>query len=165
MAHFRRQAHPSRSNLHSWSFPRLPGTAVPRELRTPSKQWQEGDRRASRTGVKILGAKTIIIGNPTEPLAAGQDCLARHIDSVQTCSGPPNPFFARFNRAERNASIAEGARFINVVPWFCTAVCSSVIQHYEIYLRSDHVTEQYTLFLEGVLSKALGLKGSVGTTP
>ena len=137
---------------------------MPRAVPTPSSSGKRETNACSyRSGCP--GPRPSSSETPPSPSPAGQDCLARHVDDVQTCSGPPNPYFSRFNSAERNASIAEGTRFINVVPWFCTAVCSSVIQHYEIYLRSDHVTEQYTLFLEGVLSKALGLKGSVGTTP
>jgi hypothetical protein len=120
-------------------------------------QWQQSFSQLLRQ-FKMPGTGTVVIGNPVEPHVAGQDCLARHTDDVQACSGPPDPGFTTFNTTQRAAAEAEGARFINVVPWFCTTTCSSVIGHYEIYLRNDHITEAYSLFLEGVLGKALGLQ-------
>jgi peptidoglycan/LPS O-acetylase OafA/YrhL len=110
--------------------------------------------------VRTPGTTTVVIGNPVEPHVDGQDCLSRHSDDIQICSGPPDPGFSSFNGIEQAVAVKEGARFISVVPWFCTHTCSSVIQHYEVYLRNDHITEAYTLFLQGVLAKALHLQPS-----
>ena len=123
------------------------------------QEWQAATERLL-AAVKMPGTKTVIIGNPVEPTVAGPDCLARHTDSVQACTGPPSPSFTRFNKAERNAALSSGARFLDVVPWLCTQTCSSVIQRYQVYLRNDHITAAYTVFLEGALANALDLPSS-----
>ena len=79
---------------------------------------------------------------------------------MQACSGPPQHSFITFNHAERSAVTAAGGRYIDVIPWLCTRVCSSVIGNDEVYLHDDHITLRYTLFLEGVLGKALALPTS-----
>jgi hypothetical protein len=60
------------------------------------------------------------------------------------------------NKAEKRAAKAVGAKYVNVVPWFCTSVCSQVIGNDEVYWQ-NHVTVGYSLFLEGVLQKAIAL--------
>jgi hypothetical protein len=102
----------------------------------------------------------ILIGSPAVPQVGGPDCLGRHTQDVQACSGPPQPSYIIFNNAERTAVSAAGGRYISVIPWLCTRVCSSVIGNDEIYLHDDHITLTYTLFLEGVLAKALALPTS-----
>lgn len=103
---------------------------------------------------------TIVIGSPAVPQVGGPDCLGRHEQDVQACSGPPQHSFITFNHAERSAVTAAGGRYIDVIPWLCTRVCSSVIGNDEVYLHDDHITLRYTLFLEGVLGKALALPTS-----
>jgi hypothetical protein len=107
--------------------------------------------------VATATTRKIVLANLTAPANSGPDCLARHADNVQACSGPPGHAATRFNAAEKLGAAAAGARFVNVDPWFCAATCSSVIGNDEVYLVNDHVTVEYSLVLEGVLSKALDL--------
>jgi hypothetical protein len=100
--------------------------------------------------------RKVVIGNLAVSAYYGPDCLARHTDSVQACSVPPQEPFTRFNEAEERAAEAGGASYIDVLPWFCTKTCSPIIGNDEIYW-DDHVTTRYSLFLEGVLEKSLDL--------
>ena len=129
---------------------------------TPS-QWQRG---LETLLARVTGPSTekLVMANLVKPANAGADCLARHTDDVQACSGPPSRSSRRFNAAERRGAAKAGARFINVVPWFCTTTCSSVIGNEQVYLASDHVTLQYSLHLEGVLSEALDLPKAAAST-
>jgi hypothetical protein len=52
---------------------------------------------------------------------------------------------------------AQGGRYIDATPWFCTTRCASIIGHYEVYLNQLHVTGAYSLFLEKVLAEKLQL--------
>ena len=97
------------------------------------------------------------MGNLTAPPAAGPECLARNLDDVQACTGRPNPVYSAYNRAERRAAAASGARYIDVEPWFCSRTCSSVIGNVAVYTSNDHVSRYYAAFLQGVLAKALNL--------
>ncbi len=125
----------------------------------PPGLWQHS---VSQMLVRIAGPKTvkIVLGSPVEPAKGGPDCLSRHLKSVQSCTGKRDPRSMKFNGAVRVAATTSGARYINVVPWFCNHTCSSVIGNYEVYLRNDHVSRSYSLYLEDVLGKALDLPAS-----
>jgi hypothetical protein len=62
-----------------------------------------------------------------------------------------------YNHAELAAARATGSRYVNVVPWFCSAICTAIIGHYEVYVDRDHITNSYARYLEGVLGDALRL--------
>ena len=128
----------------------------PAGVRYTTGQWQQSVRHLFS---QIARPKTvkIVIGSPDVPRAGGQRCLDQHRHDIQVCSGPPDQVYALFNNAEQSAAARTGARFIDVNPWLCTKTCSFVVGHYETYLDLDHLTVGYTLFLEGVLTKALAL--------
>ena len=117
---------------------------------TPA-QWQRGMELLFRE-ITAPKTKKLVLGDI--PLALGTDCLARNADNVQACSGEPATLY---NRAERRGAVAEGVRYINVTPWFCTRTCSPVIGGYDVYFDGSHVAVGYTRFLEGVLTQKLGL--------
>ncbi len=123
-----------------------------------AQQWQ---RSLAYTLSELSTPKTrqVVIGNLAVPLTSGPNCLALHTDNVQACSLPPKPAFTQFNEAEKHATEREGATYVDVLPWFCAKTCSPVIGNDEIYW-DDHVTVGYSLFLEGVLAKSLGLPNS-----
>ena len=66
-------------------------------------------------------------------------------------------FVPPYNKAERTAALAEGARYIDVIPWLCAKRCSAVIANYDVYVDGDHLSTSYTLHLEGVLAQKLAL--------
>ncbi len=120
---------------------------------TPT-QWETGLKQLLG---QVTGPRTVrvVLGDP--PGSGGPDCVARHVDSVQDCSVPPNPGLVRYVRAERLAAEASGAQYVSVRSWFCAKTCSSIIGNYDVYLLGDHVTVGYSRFLEGVLAQTLNL--------
>jgi hypothetical protein len=101
----------------------------------------------------------VVIGNLAADVENGPPCLARHTEDIQACAAPPDPSYLRYNQAEQQAATKVGAKYIDVLPWFCARTCSPVIGNAEVYWI-NHVTTRYSLFLEGVLEKALDLPKS-----
>jgi hypothetical protein len=77
-----------------------------------------------------------------------------HTDNVQACSGKPD---SPYNSAEKRAAASEGARYVDVTPWFCARACSPVIGDYDVYWNDTHVAVGYSQFLEGALATTLDL--------
>jgi peptidoglycan/LPS O-acetylase OafA/YrhL len=118
-------------------------------------EWEKAMKQLLRR-VKAT-AKIVIGNNPLSPNLSPL-CLSQHAHDVQACTvllSRTEEF--RFNDVERRAAVAEGAHFIDVLPWFCTRTCSSVIGNYEVYVDNNHVSVNYSLFLRGVLANALGI--------
>jgi peptidoglycan/LPS O-acetylase OafA/YrhL len=124
--------------------------------RNPKGGWEKGLRRLL-VQVAPPNTKKVVLGSPAISTAGGADCMSRHANDIQACSGPPDPVITGFNNEEQRAAISDGARYVSVIPWFCTKTCSDVIGHYATYIVGDHVTVGYSLFLEGVLAKSLDL--------
>ena len=122
-------------------------------------QWNQGLQQLLTT-LKMPNTTQMILGIPAVPQQDGLQCLSRHVDNIQTCSGPPDPGYSQYNKAEQLAAAAKGARYINVAPWFCAKTCSFVIGHYDVYLTRDHITAAYSLYLKEALAKALDLSGT-----
>jgi len=122
--------------------------------RVSPAQWQRGlaDQLAR---IKALHAAEVVIGN--EPFGPGPSCLAEHPDAVQSCSIPVLNKNTPYEDAEQTAAAREGADYIDVTPWFCTTVCSSVIGRFDVFFNFGHVAIGYAHFLEGVLAHALDL--------
>jgi peptidoglycan/LPS O-acetylase OafA/YrhL len=118
-------------------------------------QWRRGLEElfaritATRTVKVVLGAIPNNYG--------GGPCLVGHPHDVQACSIPRRSSQTFFMAAERLAAAAQKARYINVLPWFCTNTCSPIIGRFEIYLLGNHVTLGYSLFLRRVLAQTLDL--------
>jgi peptidoglycan/LPS O-acetylase OafA/YrhL len=131
------------------------GYAKPGGKGFTSQQWQQS-LEDTLTTLSSPQTRAAVIGNTAAFAITGPECLARHPTSVQACSAPPNPAYLMFNAAEKSAAAAKGATYVDVMPWFCSRRCSPVIGNDEVYWE-NHVTEGYSLFLQGVLAKSLGL--------
>lgn len=122
---------------------------------TPA-EWQRG-LASTIHQLPVPPNRVIVLGNIPMHTGAGPQCLSLHVNDVQACSGPPDAYVAARNGAERRASAAAGARYIDTVPWFCTAICSDVVGRYQPYWDVGHVTRSYTAALFYVLEDALDL--------
>ena len=122
------------------------------------QQWQHS-LQDTLTTLAMPHTREVVIGNLAVPSTLGPNCLARHVDTIQACSAPPNTKLNQFNQAEKRAAQRNAASYIDVMPWFCGRICSPVIGNDEVYW-DDHVTEGYSLFLEGVLAQSLDLPRS-----
>jgi len=110
--------------------------------------WQ----RAMATLLQALPGRKVVIGDI--PFGGNLDCLLAHPTALQRCSRAAPP---AIDQAEQRAARTAGATFVDTTPWFCAARCSVVIGNYSPYYLAEHVAVGYSEFLEGVLSKAIGL--------
>ncbi len=120
-----------------------------------ASQWQKS-LETTFTRIRGEGTKFIVLGNIPNLGFSPPDCLAQHSDQVQLCSAPVHAL-DKYNLAEQRAVTAQGGRYIDVTPWFCTTRCGAIIGHYEVYLNQLHLTGTYSLFLEQVLAEKLQL--------
>ena len=107
--------------------------------------------------LRVAPAQKVFLGDipslPTDPPA----CLSAHPDDVQACSAPVATTTDGFSEAERTAVAQVGGRYIDPTPWFCSTVCTSIVDHYGVYRDQLHMTGTYALYLQQVLGAALGL--------
>ncbi len=104
----------------------------------------------------MRGPSSLCSGTSRTSVSAHRTAWLSIPTQVQLCSAPVHPL-DKYNRAEERAVTAQGGRYIDVTPWFCTTRCGSIIGHYEVYLNQLHVTGTYSLFLEQVLAEKLQL--------
>jgi hypothetical protein len=114
------------------------------------QQWQQALTAKLR---QLHAGRTVVLGN--NPTARGPDCMLKM--AVQACATRFNGLESQYVSAERNAARATGARYVDVIPWFCAARCSPVIGHFNVYFDANHITRGYSEYLEGVLAPALGM--------
>jgi hypothetical protein len=53
------------------------------------------------------------------------------------------------------ATQQNGASYIDVMPWFCSTVCTDVVGNMAVYSGGGHISATYATFLSGVLRSAL----------
>ena len=118
------------------------------------QQWGQGLATTFHR-IQIAKGRVVVLGNipflPDNP----PECLARHSSNIQACSGPLESYVTGYNQVEEEVTHSVGARYINVVPWFCSTVCTGVVGHFGVYFDQDHVAATYTYVLEDVLKNAL----------
>lgn len=120
-------------------------------------QWQAGMATTLST-LQKSGARLVVVGDNTLMDVSSPQCLAAYPTSVQRCANPsPNPRAVdqSHQAAERAAATADGAGFINPVPWLCTKTCSPVIGTMVTYWDSYHLSNTYTAYLSKVMGAAL----------
>jgi hypothetical protein len=121
---------------------------------TPA-QWQAA---LQKTFAALKGPRTkfAVLGNIPNLGFDPPDCLAQHRSDVQACTRRVLPHNA-FNDAERRAVASVGGRYINVTPWFCSSLCTSVVGNYVVYINQLHITGTYSMVLRKVLAQQLDL--------
>jgi peptidoglycan/LPS O-acetylase OafA/YrhL len=134
---------------------------VPKSAGSPSglisgQVWEGGLVDLMRS-LRIAPAQEVYIGDvptlPTDP----PTCLSAHPADVQACSAPVGTTGNGFMEMERHAVEQLGARYIDPTHWFCSSVCTAIVDHYGVYRDQVHITGTYALYLEAVLAAAIGL--------
>jgi peptidoglycan/LPS O-acetylase OafA/YrhL len=120
------------------------------------QQWQQG-LETTITRLQVPTSKIVVLGNIPILPQSGPQCLSRNSANVQVCSGPVSSYWKQYVHAEQAAAVDAGARYVNVLPWFCSTTCTAVIGKFEVYFDLYHVTAAYTFYLDRVLSQALSL--------
>jgi peptidoglycan/LPS O-acetylase OafA/YrhL len=121
-----------------------------------AQQWQQG-LDSTIQQLHVPTRKIVVLGNIPILPQSGPQCLSRNSANVQACSGPESSYWKQYLHAEQMAASNVGARYVNVLPWFCSTTCTAVIGKFEVYFDRYHVTAAYTFYLARVLGQALSL--------
>jgi hypothetical protein len=114
--------------------------------------------------ISVPGGRKVIVANLPEPFIGnppnhftGPDCLAAHLDDVQSCSSTRGVAIGWTNQPEERAAASEvGARYIDINSWFCAGdVCPAVIGKMNVYVHDGHVSATYATYVSGALQVEL----------
>jgi peptidoglycan/LPS O-acetylase OafA/YrhL len=119
-------------------------------------QWSAG-LAALHRAVHTPGLREVFLGGVPGIPDSSPACLAKHAGDVQACSAPAVRVVSSFNEVERSAARAAGMAYVDTVPWFCTAVCTAVVGHYDPYYDPIHVNAVWAVYLAHVVAQAVGL--------
>jgi peptidoglycan/LPS O-acetylase OafA/YrhL len=136
------------------------------------KRTTEGVDAAWETGLGAMidritpvAGRVIVLGDMAYPVQPGIDCLSAHAHDVKACDTPRSKaVYADHNAMEARVAAAHGARYVDAVPWFCTAdVCPAVIGGLTVHRDAYHVAENYAVWLSTALGTATGLLPATAT--
>jgi hypothetical protein len=116
--------------------------------------WQKSLTKEIRR-LPVPATRVIVLGNIPQIATGGPDCLSRNPDNVQRCSSHDSPIISSMSDAEHRAAATTGAKYIDVVPMFCSTICTDVIGRYQPYWDQFHVTAAYSTVLGGFLAQSI----------
>lgn len=106
------------------------------------------------------GRELAVVGLMPYWSKSGPECLAAHEHELRTCNAPASQaVLTGHDQAVENAAKKAKARYVNIVPWFCTpTVCPQVINNTIVYVDQFHITSTYAKQFEQLLQTALALR-------
>jgi peptidoglycan/LPS O-acetylase OafA/YrhL len=129
-------------------------------------QWEKATADALRQ-MPVAADRVVVLGDIPQTTLSGPTCLSLHPTDVQRCSAPDSGYIAGHNDAEQRAAATTGARYIDVVPWFCSTICTGVVGNYQPYWDPFHINRTYSYLVGRVLSESIDLNAyaSADTSP
>jgi len=118
-------------------------------------QWRNG-LAALFNSIHVPGLREVLLGNDPILAQGPTTCLSAHPNDVQVCSTPTPVAVNSLNQVDRSTALAAGVSYVDPIPWFCSTVCTSIIDRYLVYFDTDHITATWSKYLENVLARALG---------
>jgi peptidoglycan/LPS O-acetylase OafA/YrhL len=109
--------------------------------------------------IHVPGMRETLLGTTPTLAQSGPFCLAEHPNDVQLCSTPALQS-EQIASAEHLQALATGIGYVSPLPWFCSAVCTAVIDKYNVYLEGIHISATWARYLENVLARSLGFPAS-----
>jgi hypothetical protein len=111
------------------------------------------------TKIKPMAGRIVVLGDIPYPNRLSDDCLSAHANNIRICNTPrADAVLGAHNSIEQQVATQHGARYVDSIPWFCTAsVCPAVISSTEVYSDLYHITLNYALWLSYVMGTATGL--------
>jgi peptidoglycan/LPS O-acetylase OafA/YrhL len=119
-------------------------------------QWEQGMVKTLQQ-IAVPTRRILVLGNIPSFSISPPVCLLGHTTDVQACSSPLPQYLIQTNAAELKAAKRVGARYVSVIPWFCSTTCTTVIGRYEVYYDDYHTTLAYSAYLTRVLAAVLAL--------
>ena len=120
--------------------------------------WRAGLDEVMKELAPFVG-RMVLLGDMAYPNEAGRDCLSAHPHDVPACNTPSSEaVFVEHNTMEREVAEANGATYVDIVPWLCTdSVCPAVVGGLDTHWDTFHVALNYALWLTAALGDATGL--------
>jgi hypothetical protein len=120
-------------------------------------QWSQG-LTATLKKVGTSGAKTVVLGDMPYLEQSAPECLAAHTGDVTACARKASAAVNYdHDAAEKKTAEAAGATYVSTVDWFCSSVCSPIVNNMVVYQNQYHITAAYSRYLSGVLATSVGL--------
>lgn len=120
-----------------------------------TRRWQDG----IETTIRVLAAKSkvVVLADTPDMQATPAVCLSAHLHDAASCSRPrATAIDVSRNESERSAAAAEGAAFLDLSNYFCSAdVCPAIIRNELVYRDAHHITTSFSSSLSPALSVAL----------
>jgi hypothetical protein len=136
---------------------------VTRHRLVTSAQWKAGYSKTLSL-LKMAGTKLVVMGDIPYLTKDDPACLATHKSDVQACATPLSVAETGvLTSAEKRATKASGARYINPAPWICSKICEPIVGNMRVYDDQYDLSATYAQSLSGVVQTALKLKPAPAT--
>jgi hypothetical protein len=137
-----------------------PGERIQGDRVATDAEWENGWIKALQH-LRTPGQKQVLLGDIPVLPKVNPDCLAAHLSNVQACGAPRSAALDGVQiEAEKKAARATGARYVYVVPWICSSICSPVIGNTIVFRNQFHITAAFARLVSGPLGRALGWRAS-----
>ena len=101
-------------------------------------------------------SSVVVLGDIPYLNQSAPECLAANQSSPQNCNTPASTAVnSSHDASEQTTAQANGATYIDVIPWLCTATCTAIIGNMVVYHNRYHLTATYTRYISGVLGSAI----------
>lgn len=109
--------------------------------------------------ISPVSERIVVIGDMAYPREQGIECLTRNPGNALACGAEMDyAVIDEFQALEREVAEANGAEFVDVIPWFCAdGFCPAVIGGLTVHRDRLHVAENYVVWLSEALAAALRL--------
>jgi peptidoglycan/LPS O-acetylase OafA/YrhL len=123
-----------------------------------SPQWLQG-LDAMVAAIRRLGSQVLVIGPIPKPPFVVPDCLSLHLTTATDCTVPLTVGVNDVGMAaEQTAVTSAGGQYLDVQPWFCTAVtCADIADNLLVYRDDNHITAAYSTYLGPAMTDELAL--------
>jgi hypothetical protein len=130
-------------------------TAQANQVLPAHTQWAAGLEKTLNL-IVTPGTRKVVLGDIPYLTQSAPECLAANQNNVQACSTPTSTAVQKDHmQVEQTAARATKARYVNVVPWFCSATCTPIVGNMVVYSDLLHAGRTYTNYLSGALQTAL----------
>lgn len=147
--------HPNLLVVSQFNAYLAPGTTAQHPLYFSAAQWGAG-LAALHRALTVPHLRQVFLGGvPAQ--TQGPTCLSEHPDDAPACVVSLRSAVSPLDAVEQSVSRVSGMTYINAVPWFCTDVCTVVIDRYSPFDDPIHINGIWALYLERVLAEALGI--------
>jgi hypothetical protein len=115
--------------------------------------WLSGLTRELST-LRAIGAPVLVLGPVPDPHSWVPTCVSAHLNDAAACAAPRSQAVNEEGVvAEKAATEAGGASYVDLSDLFCTpAVCPVIVGNQLVFRDDNHITPEYAAFLGPVMA-------------